>query len=91
MSVINVSWYVLRVKKMHFGSPPDYWDPYNKANPSYVQYIIWQGKAEQCILELTSVFHHIPSVSAKQLCALAHLGCTCKVDTSKLLQKIGKA
>ena len=34
------------------------------------------------ILELISVFHHLPIVSAKPLCALAHLGCTRKVDTS---------
>ena len=43
---------------------------------SYIHYIIIrQGKAKLCcILKLTSVFHHFPSVSPKQLCALAHRG-----------------
>ena len=58
---------------MHFGSPLDSWDPCGKAKPSYVQYIIRQGKAELCILELTQVFHHFPSIGPKQLCALAPL------------------
>ena len=40
-----------------------------------------QGKAELHILELTSVFHHLPSVGPKQLCALAHLGCTREAET----------
>ena len=47
-----------------------------QGKPSYVHYIIWQGEAELHILELTSVFHHLSSVGTKQLCALAHLGCT---------------
>ena len=34
-----------------------------------------RGKAELRILKLASVFHHLPSVGPKQLCALAHLGC----------------
>ena len=38
-----------------------------------VQYTIRQGKAELRILGLTLVFHHLPSVRPKQLCALAHL------------------
>ena len=53
-----------------------------KAKPSYVQYIIKRGKGELRILELTSIFHHLPSIGPKQLCALAHLGCTRKVGTS---------
>ena len=31
------------------------------AKPSYVKYIIRQGEAKLRILELTSVFHHLPS------------------------------
>ena len=27
------------------------------------------------------MFHHLPSVGPKQLCALAHLGCTCEAGT----------
>ena len=84
MSLIKVPWYVLRVKTMHFWSPSDSWDPpWSKAKPSYVHYIIRQGEAKLHILELTSVFHHLPSVSPKQLCALAHLGCTCKASVIK--------
>ena len=49
---------------------------------SHEQYIIRQGKAELRILELTSVFHHLPSVDPKQMCALAHLGYTRKAGTS---------
>ena len=30
------------------------------------------------------MFHHLPSVSLKQLCALAHLGCPREASTSKL-------
>ena len=44
-------------------SPLDFWDPCSKPEPSYVLYIIKQGKAELRILELTLVFHHLPSVS----------------------------
>ena len=82
MSLIKVLWYALRVKNMHFGSPSDSWDGCGKAKPSYVQYIIRQGEAKLRILELTSVFHHLPSVGPKQLCALAHLGCTREAGTS---------
>ena len=40
-------------------------------------------KAELHLLKLTSVFHHLPvSVRPKQLCALAHLGCTHEAGTS---------
>ena len=63
---------------MHFGSPSDSWDPCGKAKLSNVQYIIRQGEATLCILELTSVFHHFPSVGPKQLYALVHLGRTLK-------------
>ena len=33
-------------------------------------------------LRFTPVFYHLPSVGPKQLCALAHLGCTCEAGTS---------
>ena len=65
---------------MHFGSPSDSWDPCGKAKPSHLHYIVKRGKAKLCILELTAVFHHLPSVGPKQLCALTHLRCTHKVD-----------
>ena len=67
---------------MHFWSPSDFWDSCNKAKPSHVQYIIRQEEAKLCILELNLLFHHRPSVGTKQLCALAHLGCTCKAGAS---------
>ena len=82
MSLIKVPWYVLGVKNMHFGSPSDSWDPYGKAKPSHLLCISRRGEAELRILELTSVFHHLPSVSSKQLCAFAHLGCTREAATS---------
>ena len=49
-----------------------------------VQYIIRWGEAKLHILELTPVFHHLPSVSPKQLCTLAHLECTLKAGISYL-------
>ena len=82
MSLTKVLWYVLNMKNMHFGSPSDSWHQCGKAKLSYAQYIIRQGKAELHILELTLVFHHLPSVSPKQLCALAHLGFTREAGTS---------
>ena len=81
MSLIKVSWYVLRVKNMHFGIPSDSWDPCGKAKPSHVLYIIRLGEAELCILELTSVFHHLSNVGPTQLCALAYIGCTLQAIT----------
>ena len=44
-----------------------------KVKLSYIYYVIRRGKAELCILELTSVFHHLPIVGPGQLCVLAHL------------------
>ena len=77
---------MFRVKDKHFGSPSDSWDPCIKAKLSYVHYIIRQGKAELRILELTSVFHHLPSVGPNQLCVLAHLGCTQEAGASYLVK-----
>ena len=73
---------------MHFGSPLDSWDQCGKAKPSYAQYIIREGEAELDILELTSVFHHLPSVGPKQLCDMANLGSTREAGTSYLNHKI---
>ena len=63
---------------MQFRSPLDPWGPTGKAKLSYVHYIISQGEAKLHISNLTSVFHCLPSVGPKQLCALVHLGCTRK-------------
>ena len=60
---------------MHSGSPSDPWGPQGEVKLSYVNYNIRQGTAELRLLQLNLVFHHLPSVSPKQLCALAHLGC----------------
>ena len=81
MSLIKVLWYVLRVKTLDFGSPSDSWNQCGKDKPSCVQYIIRQSEAKLRIFELTLVFHHLPSVGPKQLCALAHLGCTREAGT----------
>ena len=50
---------------MHFGSLSDSWDQFGKAKLSYVQFISKQGEAKLRVLELTSVFHHLPSVGPK--------------------------
>ena len=72
---------------MHFGSPTDSWDPCGKAKPSHVQYILGEVKPI-CIpiLELTSVFHHLPIVGPKQLNGLAHLGCTHEANVHRMIQ-----
>ena len=70
------TWICLSVRT-YFVSPSESWDQCGKAKLSYAQYIIKRGKAELRILELTSVFHHLPSVGFKHLCAYAHLGYTC--------------
>ena len=82
MSLNKVPWFVLEVKNMHFWSPSDAWDPCGKEKQSHVKYIIRQGEARLCILELTSEYCHLSSVGLKQLCALAHLGCTWEAGTS---------
>ena len=74
MSLKKVVWYVLRVRNMHPGSPSDpLWDRSRR------------GEAEVRILDFKttwSEFHHLPRVGPKQLCALAHLGCTRAAGTS---------
>ena len=82
VSLIKVAWYVLRVKNMHSRAPPDPWGPWDEEKPSYIHYDIRREGVKQSILKLASVFHHLPSVGPKQLCALAHLGCTRQAGTS---------
>ena len=81
MSLIKVSWYVLRVKNVHFGSPSDTWNPCgNKAELRTLHYqFVRQGEAELRVLKITSVFHHLSSFHPKQLYVLEHLGCTHEV------------
>ena len=49
----------------------------------------WQKNIQSnaAVLGYTLEFHHLPRVSPKQLCALAHLGCTYKVGTSYYIYK----
>ena len=82
VSLIKVAWYVLRVKDMHSWSPPDLWGPWDEEKLSYIHYDIRREEAKLSILKIASVFHHLPSVGPKQLCALAHLGCTREAGTS---------
>ena len=82
VSLTKVAWYVLRVKNMHSWAPPDPWGPWDEEKLSYIHYNIRREEAKQRILKLASVFHHLPSVGPKQLCALAHLGCTREAGTS---------
>ena len=67
---------------MHSWSPPDPWGPRDEEKPSYIHYNIRREEAKLCILKLTSVFHHLPSVGPKQLCALEYLGCAPDAVTS---------
>ena len=74
VSLIKVAWCMSSMKNMHPGSPSD---------PSWTA--AEQGEAKLHILDFKttwSEFHHLPRVSPKQLCALAHLGCTRAAGTS---------
>ena len=82
VSLMKVAWYVLRVKNIHSWVPPDPWGPWDEEKLSYIHYDISREEAKLLILKLASVFHHLPSVGPKQLCALAHLGCTREAGTS---------
>ena len=59
---------MVRVKNMYFGSPSDSWNRCVEAKSSYVQYINRLGEAKLRILELTLMFHHLPSAGPMQLC-----------------------
>ena len=49
---------------------------------SYVHYAIGQGKVELQVYLKTHISVSSPlQCVSKQLCALAHLGCTCKAGT----------
>ena len=74
--IINLTWYVLRVIKMHSWSPSGPWGPISEKKMSYVHYINRGGKAILRISKLTSVDNHLPSVSNKRFFATAHLGYT---------------
>ena len=71
MSLIKVDWYVLRVKNIHSWSPPDPLGPRDKEKARYVHFDIRREEAKLRILKLASVFHHLPSVGPKQLCAVS--------------------
>ena len=61
---------------MHFGQPHTLGGhEERRSQASYIKLLSRQGEAELRLLRLTSVFHHLSSVSPKQLCASAHLGC----------------
>ena len=45
MSLIKISWHVLRTKNMYSGSSLDPWGPWCKAKPGSVHYNIGQGEA----------------------------------------------
>ena len=82
VSLTKVAWYVLRVKNMHSWAPPDPLGPWDEEKLSYIHYDIRREEAKRRILKLASVFYHLLSVGPKQLCALAHLGCTHEAGTS---------
>ena len=65
-----------RVKNKQFRLPLEPFGPSGKVKLSYVHYNIRQGEAKLHILKLTSLFHHLPRVGPKQLCAWAHLEST---------------
>ena len=90
MSLIKVVWYVLRVKNMHAGSLSDpsetaVTEAKQREVPDAKSDCSRRGEAEVRILNFKttwSEFHHLPRVGPKQLCALAHLGCTRAAGTS---------
>ena len=82
VSLTKVGWYVFRVKNIHSWSPPDPLGPRDKEKVKYIHFNIRREEAKLRILKLASVFHHLPSFGPKQLCALAHLGCTREAGTS---------
>ena len=83
MSLTKVACYVFRVKNMHPGSPSVPWCSLGKAMLSYIITLLGKVKPScVLILNITSVLHHLPSVSPKQLCALEHVGCTREADHS---------
>ena len=64
------------------GSPSDPKDPWSEGKLSYINYNIRQDEIKLHKSKLHSVFHHLSSVGRKQLCVLAHLGCTREAGTS---------
>ena len=105
MLQMKVALNVFRVKNMHSRSPSEPCGSWGEVKLKYVHYNISRGEAElHCditllgkvkpsyvhILKLTSMFHHLPSIGPKQLCTLAHPGCTCKAGTSWNMIKLKK-
>ena len=62
----------------HVSNRPRALRPMRQGKLRFVHYYIERGSVGLQILKLTSVFHHLPSVHSKQLCALALLGHTTK-------------
>ena len=88
MWLIKVTWYVLRVKNMHSGSPLDPWGWWCQAKLSNAHENIRQGKAKLSSSKLTSVFQYLPNVGPMQLCVLVHLGCTRKASSYFLILRL---
>ena len=97
MSLIKVVCYVLRVKNMYLKSPSDpSGTAAAEAKPKRVYSILKpHGQCSRCQVRLLlprcvysilkphgQSFITSPGVGPKQLCALAHLGCTCAAGTS---------
>ena len=92
---------MLGVKNMHFGSPSDpsqtaaakakpryvysILKPHGQSSKSPVRQLTHEAKPS-CIHTILKK-HHLPRVGPKQLCAPAHLGCTCVAGTSYLYLK----
>ena len=74
------------MKNMHYGSPSDPWGPWGQDKLIYVHYIDLQGNAKLSTSKLSSVFHHLPCIGPKQLCALFSKNKTQKL--CKVLEKI---
>ena len=93
MQLLKVGWYVFRVKNMHPGSPShpsgtaaaeaksrcvySILKPHGQSSRYQVRILLPRQNQSTC-----SEFHHLPRVGPKQLCALAHLGCTRAAGTS---------
>ena len=89
---------MLRVKYMHPGSPSDpsgtaateakpryvysILIPYGQSFKTQARLLLSENYTWQVNFRFTQLLHLLPSVGPKQLCALAHLGCTREAGTS---------
>ena len=81
-SVTNKSWLVcVKSEKYTFLVTTRPLGSKDKEKARYIHFDIRREEAKLRILKLASVFHQLPSFGPKQLCALAHLGYTCKLGT----------